>query len=168
MSRGEREQKESVGVHGRGGRDDEEHGPDREAHGGGDEGEQQPEKRTTAEWVTLAISSIIVLAVVGLILYHEFTSGDQPAMIDVQPRLEEVRQEGGRYYLPVTVRNQGDEAVEDLRVELSLEAGEGEPETSEFSIMFLNAGAKSDAVTIFEGDPAQGVLSVSSLSYLEP
>src|SRR5687768_7843925 len=50
--------------------------------------------RSAAEWVTLAISSLIVLGLFGLVTYFYLTNSDAPAIVEVEPRLSETYQAG--------------------------------------------------------------------------
>src|SRR5215208_5857044 len=63
--------------------------------------------RSAAEWITLAISSLIVLGLIGVTTYFYLTGSTVPATVEVEPRLDETYQAGGRFYLPVTIRNAG-------------------------------------------------------------
>ena len=123
--------------------------------------------RSTAEWITLGVSSAILLSVVGFLVYHQLSAGDVAPVIEVQPRLEAVRAVGGAYYLPLEVVNGGGATAQDVRVLVSIGSG-GERETSELLIDFLAGGATAKGVVIFRQDPRQRPLEVDVLSYLEP
>src|SRR5919112_28626 len=43
------------------------------------------EPRSTAEWVTFAISSLIVLGLIGVTTYFYLTGSDAPPMVEVEP-----------------------------------------------------------------------------------
>jgi len=123
----------------------------------GDEGQEK--KRTAAEWVTLSLSVLIVLALAGLVIYQQMVRGTEPPSIEVMPKLEEMRQEGDAYYVPIEVTNKGETTAEDIEVQLSLDTGEGQPETAAFTLKFL-AGAESESQTVvFQSDPSKGKLT---------
>ncbi len=124
--------------------------------------------RSPAEWITFSISLAIILALVGLVTYQDLAGGDRPATIAARPQLDRVRQDGGRYYVPVEIVNAGDRTAEDVRVEFTLTDAGGGRETAELTVSFLAGGEKDRGVISFSSDPARGVLSVSGISFLRP
>jgi uncharacterized protein (TIGR02588 family) len=138
--------------------------------GNSDERGTQPARdrdRSTAEWVTLGVSIVILAAIVGLVVYVYLSGGDEPATIAVRPLLEEVRHDGDTYYLPVEVANNGDRTAEDVQVQVTLTAGEGEPASATFTLRFLAGGEQQRGVVAFRRDPAAGELRLS-VSFIEP
>jgi uncharacterized protein (TIGR02588 family) len=128
---------------------------------GGDDNKDKDKKgkRTTAEWVTLGVSLVVLLGLVGLVLFVSLTRGDRPSTIKVEPMLSEVRQSEDAYYLPVNITNDGDMAVGDVEVELSLASEGSEPETIAFTVLFLAGGETSQEIVVFSKDPSKGELS---------
>lgn len=123
---------------------------------------------SAAEWITLAISSLIVVGLIALTTYFYLTDTKAPAVVEVEPRLAEVYQAGGRYYLPVTVHNTGGETGEEVRVRVSLTDRSGRQEAVEIMVAFLAGGGSSRAVAAFGGDPREGQVEAVVVSYLEP
>lgn len=128
----------------------------------------QPPGQQVAERITFAVSLAIVLAVAGFVLYQQLFGGDRPATIVATPRLEAVRQQGGLYYLPIRVANEGDETAEAIRINAALANGQGTPEVVELEIDLLAGGGKANGTAIFRNDPTRGELTVRVTSYLEP
>ena len=127
----------------------------------------QKRQRTLAEWVTLSISLTIVLLLVGLITYEYFGRGNRPAVIEVRPRLESVRQAAGAYYLPVEITDQGDQTAGGLWVEVTLDSGEDGRESARLHVEFLDGGITEEGVVVFRQNPAEGRL-VHTVSFLKP
>ena len=123
--------------------------------------------RSTAEWVTLVVSITIIAVLVGLVLTVYIFGGNDPATIEVRPVLAEVRHADGVAYLPVEVTNTGDQTAEDVSIQMTLHAGEGEPATATFTIRFLAGGEQQRGVVAFPHDPAAGELQWT-LSFIEP
>lgn len=124
--------------------------------------------RSIAEWATLGISVAILLIVIGLVSYQHLLGGSQSAAIEVNPQLQQVRQEGDAYYLPVEVINKGDKTAEDVRVEVSL-LSEGSREMSaQLRITFLAGHETSRGTAVFGKDPREGALTTEVMSYLQP
>lgn len=130
-----------------------------------DPGRERRER--VADWTSLSISAIIVLLLVALVGYQYVSRGYQPAIIEVEPRLEAVRKAGGVYYLPVEVTNQGGRTVETVKVSLSLQTASGE-ESSDFQLDFLAGGATEVGAVVFNEDPTQNRLTVGPVSYVRP
>ncbi len=126
----------------------------------------QSMESTLAERVSLAISSAIVLALVGAIVYLALAGGDRPADIDVTPRFDRMRRQAGQFYLPFEVVNHGDRTAENVRVRVSL--GSAQPEESEVEIQFLPGGATEEGIVVFDTDPTSADLRWDLLDFLEP
>ena len=127
----------------------------------------QKRQRTLAEWVTLGISLTIVLSLVGLITYEYFGRGNRPAVIEVRPWLESLRQEAGAYYLPVEITNEGDQTAAGVWVELTLTAADDSQESARIHVEFLAGGATEEGVVVFRQNPAEGRLA-HTISFLKP
>lgn len=124
--------------------------------------------QSSAEWITLLFSSSIVLGLLALTSYFYLTMPATPAVVEVQPRLSEVYQAGERFYLPVTVRNVGGKAGEEVRVRVTVTESTGRSEQAEFMIQFLAGGSSTQAVVAFASDPRQATVEAGVTSYLEP
>lgn len=124
--------------------------------------------RSIAEWTTMGISIAIIMAFIGVITWLQVTGNGKPVVISVEPRLEEVRHEDTGYYLPITVRNDGVETVENLRIEAVLTIADGTTENREFEIDFLVREESTDGIVVFHHDPADGTLVVGATSYRVP
>ncbi|HEX8218030.1 MAG TPA: hypothetical protein VF914_02325 [Chloroflexia bacterium] len=122
-------------------------------------GREEKKERTTAEWVSLFISMAIVLTLVGGLIYQIFAGGHRPPAIEVTPLMEEIRQEGDSYYLSLDITNNGDRTAENVEVMLTLDTGEGDPETMQFQVQFLDGGETENQTVIFKNNPAQGELT---------
>jgi uncharacterized protein (TIGR02588 family) len=133
-----------------------------------DEDPQDVAGRSFAEWVTLAVSSLLVLGLVALTSYLYLTASTDPAAVTVEPSLGERYQSGNRFYLPVTVRNTGGATAEEVRIRITLTDATGRTETSDFQIQFLAGGGSNRAVASFGSDPRQGQLDAAVVSFLEP
>lgn len=124
--------------------------------------------RLRVEWITLALSSLIVLTPVVLTTYLHVTRSRESASVAVEAQLAEVYQVGSRYYLPVTVRNTGGQTGADVRVRIVMTAVAGEQESAELLFAFLSSGGSSRGVAAFTSDPRHGQISAGVVSFLEP
>ena len=142
----------------------------RQAEGNESDARTQQESdqgRSLAEWVTFGICLAILVALVGLVTFADFRGEERPPTVEVTPALDAVRHEGDRYYLPVQIRNQGDQTAEDVRVRLSLTSGDGEIESADVTVPFLAGRETARATVVFRKDPAQGSLTYA-IGFLEP
>jgi len=129
--------------------------------------QQGSDSTTAAEWVTLGISSTIVIGLIALTTYFYMIASTDPVMVEVEPRPAEVYQAGDRFYLPITVRNRGGETGEEVRVRVTLTGAAGRQE-ADLMFQFLAGGGTTRAVVAFASDPRQGQIEAGVVSYLEP
>ena len=118
---------------------------------------------STAEWISLTVSLIILLGFVGAIIWLWIYQPAGPAHFKLQPGV--VRNETGLFHLPVTVTNTGGVAVGQLRVEGKLN-NQGQEEIAVTTIDFLPVRAHKEVVLIFRNEPSAAVLQV--VSYQQP
>jgi len=119
--------------------------------------------KSTAEWMSLAVSIIILSAFVGTIIWLWVNEPAGPAQFQIQRGM--VRNETGFFYLPVTVTNTGGLAAGQVRVEGKLN-NEGQEEIAATTIEFLPVRAQEEVVLVFRNDPSGAVVQV--VSYHQP
>jgi uncharacterized protein (TIGR02588 family) len=124
--------------------------------------------RSAAEWTTLAISAAVLVGIVGLILWLAYRTDDLPPTITVEANLEQIREESSGYYVPITIRNDGDATVQDAIISGELDTGSGQPESAEVTISFLASHEEVSATLVFRSDPTTGDFSAAVTSYKEP
>lgn len=126
------------------------------------------QSRSLAEWVTLGVSASIVIAMLGLITWLEFSGSSEPPRITALANLEQMRQDEGVFYVPVTIENTGDRTVEDVVIEAQLDTGDGEPEVAEITVTFLAGGERVHGAFVFTSNPNNGDLVIRPVSYKDP
>jgi uncharacterized protein (TIGR02588 family) len=132
--------------------------------GSGEEGAGQ-RRRSGAEWTTLGISIILILALLALVTYVSMTGGDEPPIVQARPLDQEIRHEGESYYLPVAVTNRGGRTAEEVVVQAELAGNDGSSEASEFTLDFLAGGETREGTVVFATDPAAGELTIDIASF---
>ncbi len=122
--------------------------------------------RSTAEWFTFSVASVILLCVLAAIasLWLGGTR-DQPVF---SVRTVEVRQARDGYHLRVEVHNGGDHTAEAVQVVAEATFGEGDTEEGEQEIDFLSGGEREEVEFVFGRDPRDGDLEVGVASYKVP
>lgn len=129
-----------------------------------DSASRQPRARTAAEWITLAVSAGLILAVVALVVWTSGDGGGQPPTIVATPLTATIREAEGRYYLPIEVTKRGARAAEEVVVRAELTTA-GETAGAEFTLVVLAAGETLEATVAFAADPAAGELAVGVVSF---
>lgn len=123
--------------------------------------------RSTAEWLTFAVSLALVAAVFGVILASWATGPSGPPVLRAE-RSGPVEYDGRAYRVPFAVRNEGGGAATDVQVtaELTIDGtleGEGEQ-----TFMFLSGGERASGEFLFTADPARGTVTIEVASYSHP
>lgn len=112
--------------------------------------------RSLAEWVSLAGSAAVVLAVVALIL-AQVPGEDEPAAPSA--RIEDVRHVEGGYHVDVTVENLGDAPAVQVHVAAELTTPEA-TYTGDQTLEILSGKEERSLVFVFTEDPSSGDLRV--------
>lgn len=125
-------------------------------------------ERTFAERITFVVSLVILIVVFGVAGWVSITSNKDSPLIVVETRLEETRESGARFYVPITITNEGGLTAQDVVVTGELDTGEGQPESGEVTITFLSGGESEEAELVFTADPNEGDLTVGPTSFVYP
>lgn len=130
--------------------------------------EQQPQRgsRSAAEWVSFAIASVVLVAIVASIGVL-WARDDQPASLAVDVSAAEQRGSGA-FYVPVRVRNTGDRTAAAVQVVAELSADGDVVEEGEQTIDFLAGGDDRELLFVFTTDPGAAELDVRAASFAKP
>jgi uncharacterized protein (TIGR02588 family) len=123
--------------------------------------------RSFAEWVSFSISLLILSLIVTLVIYQWVTKKDQPPILLVTTD-GNVRQEGGQFYIPFTVVNNGSETAESVEVMAELEVNGETEEIGSQQIDFLSGGETDSGAFILDRNPNSGKLIVKVTGYKLP
>lgn len=123
--------------------------------------------RSLAEQITLAICSVTLAIVVGLVLYDWQLSKNLPPAFQIKIT-ETVRLTEGRYYLPFTLKNTGGRIVRTVQVVADLQLPDGNEETGEQQFDFLSGNERKKGSFVFEHNPKDGTLIVRVASFRLP
>jgi uncharacterized protein (TIGR02588 family) len=116
--------------------------------------------RKLAEWVTMGVSALLILALAGYLVVEGMKPQPPYVRAEARPLIEQVRQQGERYILPVEVANHGERTLRDITMELRYVSPGGKEETREFTIDYL--GEKSSQSLYFYFDEHPGGLQVEA------
>jgi uncharacterized protein (TIGR02588 family) len=125
---------------------------------------EKAEVRSLAEWITLTISSLVLLLLVGLVLYDWQISKDLPPAFQVEVS-ETTQLIEGQYYVPFTLKNTGGQIARTVQVIAELDLPDGDEETGEQEFDFLSGNERKQGGFVFEHDPQTGSLIVRVASF---
>ena len=125
--------------------------------------ERQP--RTPAEWVTLAVSSLILAVLVALIATQiDDTRASAAPVAEIAGKPRKI---GDLHHVDVTVTNEGDHTAANVQVSAELTV-DGKTSSADQTIDFLAGDEEEDLVFVFEDDPGDGELTVAVTSFASP
>ena len=133
--------------------------------------ERRPDSRrkgaghTFAEWVSLCASALLILGIAGYLLVEAFQANEPFVPLDVQTRLEEVREVQGRFILPVHITNRGGRTLRDLKIELQAHPEAANPQTTDLVIDYLGEGSEQIGYFYFDRHPRELKVNARALSY---
>ena len=125
-----------------------------------------PESRSTAEKISFAIASALLIAILGIVgyLWVSDRNPDPPAL-EVSSSVE---QRQGKYYVPFTVVNTGGETATTVQIIAELRINGEVVEWGDQEIDFLSRQEEAEGAFIFIRDPKAGELTVRVASYAMP
>ena len=120
--------------------------------------------RSLAEWLTLAISSLVLLTIVGLVLYDWQISKNLPPAFQVEVS-ETTQLIEGQYYVPFTLKNTGGRIARTVQVIAELNLPDGSDEAGEQQFDFLSGNERKKGGFVFEHNPQTGDLVIRVASF---
>ena len=123
--------------------------------------------RSLAEWVTLTLSTVILLVIVALVLYDCQLSKYIPPAFQVEIT-ESTRITAGHYYVPFSLKNTGGRIARTVQVVAELNLPDGSAETGEQEFDFLSGNERKKGGFVFKHNPQSGDLVVSVASFVLP
>jgi uncharacterized protein (TIGR02588 family) len=134
-----------------------------------DDAEQARPRRATgrrlAEWVTLGVSAVLVAGVAGFLLYGALQEQPPFVPVDVRVLTELAREDGGRYIVPVELRNRGRRTVKDLQVRVRYESAGGGKESGDFTVDYLGDRATQKVYLYFDRHPRDLRVDATPFAY---
>jgi uncharacterized protein (TIGR02588 family) len=119
--------------------------------------------RNRAEWFSLGISLTLLSAVVATVASLWLNPSLKPAEFAVEPG--KVRSANEHYYLPITIKNEGDATAAQVTVEGTLATASND-EISTTTFDFVPARSDVEGVLIFSEEPTSATVRV--VSYQQP
>ncbi len=125
--------------------------------------------RNPAEWVTLAVSLLILAAFVGAAFYEHFQLEEQSgAVLQVEVHRDQAERRGDRFYLPFDATNTGADPASNVALHFEVLNGGEVIEESDAVIPFLPSDAVESGEVVLMSDPAQYEVTAQVGNYLTP
>jgi len=123
-------------------------------------------RKSKWEWVAAAVSTALVLAVVGYMAFDAVARPRTPPAIEVARG--NVLQVRGGWLVEFRAFNHGHETAAGVKVEGTLEDGGRTVETSEATLDFVPGRATRRGGLFFREDPRARAMELRALGYQEP
>ena len=121
---------------------------------------------TALVWTARILSLGALLSIVGY-LFFMIATDNRPAQFEIRPDFDALREQGGRYVLPVSVINDSTDAVTAVVVDAVLDAG-GEPEEISLTLPLMGEGETARVEIVFDARPTPDTLDIDVSSYQSP
>lgn len=144
--------------------DSQESGQGQDHGGSGATGDRAQPSRW--EWLTAAVSTILVLGVIGFMGYQALSTPDVPPLIAIE--MDSVMVGGQGYLVEFRARNSGQRTAASLLVEGELRADTGLVEKSEATIDYVPAQGHRRGGLYFSNDPRRYRLEIRPKGYDRP
>lgn len=118
------------------------------------------------EWIASAIGLLLILTVLGFIGWQAMNDpGSSPAII---VRATDVSSVPGGYRVIFRAENTGGTAAAQVRIEGTLSAGSGEPQTSSVILDYIPGHSAREGGLFFSQDPQAGDLALRASGFANP
>ncbi len=127
---------------------------------------KRPQKNRL-EWLVFAVGSVLVLGTIAFLAQSAITADPSPAQLEITLGQSEPRR--GHFAVPVTVYNRGNDAAEQVSIEVLLKSKEHGDERAQLQIAFLPRQASRLGWVAFINDPSSAdELKSRPLGYERP
>ena len=121
---------------------------------------------SAAEWIVAAVSSVLVLAVLGFLVYDGVSAPRTPPVVVVE--VDSIQTAGPGYLVLFRALNRGRATAAELLVEGELEADSGKVESAETTIDYVPGGGTGRGGLYFTQDPRRLRLTLRAKGYRDP
>ncbi|WP_395774113.1 TIGR02588 family protein [Agrobacterium pusense] len=118
------------------------------------------------EWVTGAICTLLVAAMLGWILYDIYRYEPDDARFEIA--VTDVNGEPGQYRVKFDIRNLSMTTAAQVQVRGNLQQDGGTQESADVTFDYVASEARDSGTLFFRNDPAGGRLIINVAGYTEP
>jgi uncharacterized protein (TIGR02588 family) len=124
-------------------------------------------RKNKLEWIVFSISAVIITFVTAFLIYQAFNSREE-APPDIIIEAGAPQGQTGKYIVPVTVKNEGEQTAEDVNIVVTIEK-DGQPlEEATFVVPFIPRKSERESWAVFTKDPAQGKITAKATGFNVP
>lgn len=109
--------------------------------------------RNLAEWVSLGLSILLILGIGGYLLVEALRTGEPYVVAEAQLQFDRMVKKDETYILPMEVRNKGEHALRELKVQVTYTPPEGKEETRDIDLSYLGESSSQTMYLYFKDDP---------------
>lgn len=121
--------------------------------------------RRLAEWLTFGISAALVLALAGHLAWRLREPVDDVAFAHVVLRRADVREDGGRFALPIEIENPSRRAMRDVLIRVRRPGPENTRESVDVLVDYLGQRSSQTIYVYSSADPRAGAVDAEAISY---
>ena len=121
---------------------------------------------SVAEWIVAVVSTAMVLAVLGFLIYDGLRSPRTPPVVTIE--VDSIQNAGPGFVVLFRARNSGRSTAAEVVVQGELEADSGRVETSETVLDYVPAEGEQGGGLYFRHDPRRSRLRLRAQGYREP
>ena len=130
-----------------------------------DSGGKEHRGRKLAEWVSLGLSLLLILGIGGYLLTEALRTGEPFVVAEAHLQHDRTVKKGETYILPMEVRNMGEHALRELKVQVTYTPPGGEEETRDIDVTYLGASSSQTMYLYFKDDPKTLNIKAEPLVY---
>lgn len=120
------------------------------------------------EGVVFISSCVLVALVLGYLAVDAWTTGSGPPDLVVQVGTPVAAANAQEWRVPVTVRNHGDSAAEEVHVRVSLRGGREPKQVAEFVLAYVPRHSRREAWVAFREDPTPTGVEAYTVGFATP
>ncbi|NOJ96479.1 hypothetical protein HMI51_26515 [Corallococcus coralloides] len=120
------------------------------------------------EGVVLIVSCVLVALVMGYLAVDAWTTGSGPPDLTVQVGAPVAAANAKEWRVPVTVKNHGDSAAEEVHVRVSLRGGREPKEVAEFVLAYVPRHSQREAWVAFRQEPPPEGVEAHAVGFATP
>jgi uncharacterized protein (TIGR02588 family) len=121
--------------------------------------------RRLAEWLTFAISAALVLALMAHLTWRLREPVDDVAFAHVVLHRAEVREQDGRFALPIEIENPSRRAMRDVLIRVRRPGPDNTRELVDVLVDYLGQRSSQTIYVYSSADPRSGAVDAEAISY---